>query len=310
MWFFPDASSGAIVETIVAAEQLGLDEVWLGDEGPARDPFALLAAAAPATRSIRLGVAVTNPYLRHPATTAASAMTIHELSNRRMLLGIGPGGDLSLGPAHVQRVRPLTATRDAVRIIRAVCHGSATSGYTPMPHAMLAPDLPVYIGARGEKFNRFASAEADGAFLGGIPRSRLAATARWARSTRHIELAVYPAAVFSADAREELRPRLIYALLDAPAVTREQLCVSLDSAAEAAPALAHGDPGPAGRVVNDRVLDELTAFGTPEQVGRDLASRVRFLQPTSLGIAMVAEDPMSVLESAAEALAVARKELE
>ena len=66
VWFFPDAPSASIVETIVAAEQLGLDEVWLGDEGPARDPFALLAAAAHVTRRIRLGIGVTNPYLRHP----------------------------------------------------------------------------------------------------------------------------------------------------------------------------------------------------------------------------------------------------
>src|SRR5262252_9258456 len=162
VWFFPDAPGAAIVDTIVAAEQLGLDEVWLGDEGPARDPFALLAAAAQSTHRIRLGVAVTNPYLRHPATTAATAITIHELSGGRMVLGLGPGGDLALAPAQIQRARPLAATRDAVRIIRAVCRGYPTDGYTPMSHALRAPDLPVFIGARGERFNRFASAEADG----------------------------------------------------------------------------------------------------------------------------------------------------
>ena len=33
-----------MVEYIQYAEQLGLDEIWLGDEGPARDPLSLLAA--------------------------------------------------------------------------------------------------------------------------------------------------------------------------------------------------------------------------------------------------------------------------
>ena len=113
VWFFPDVAGPAIVHTIERAEVLGLDEVWLGDEGPARDPFALLAAAAVRTSRIALGVAVTNPYLRHPAVTAATALTIHELSGGRMLLGLGPGGNIALGPAHVQRTAPLAATRRA-----------------------------------------------------------------------------------------------------------------------------------------------------------------------------------------------------
>src|ERR1700678_147814 len=102
LWFFPGSTGPSIVGTIVAAEQAGLDEVWLGDEGPARDPFALLAAAAGVTTTIRLGVAVTNPYLRHPATTAATALTVHELSGGRMVLGMGAGGDLALGPAQLK----------------------------------------------------------------------------------------------------------------------------------------------------------------------------------------------------------------
>jgi len=38
---------------------------------------------------------VTNPYLRHPAITAVTAMTVHELSRGRAILGIGPGGGIA-----------------------------------------------------------------------------------------------------------------------------------------------------------------------------------------------------------------------
>jgi 5,10-methylenetetrahydromethanopterin reductase len=283
--------------------------VWLGDEGPARDPFVLLAAAAPATRQVRLGVAVTNPYLRHPATTAASALTVHELSGGRMLLGIGPGGDLALGPAHVARVRPLAETRRAVRIIRAVSRGEHTDGYTPAPHAAVAADLPVYIGARGEQFNRFASAAADGVFLGGIPRSRLEPTLAWARSVRSIAVAVYVTAVFDAHTLEAIRPRMIYALLDAPEATRAQLGVCRAAAATAARALALGDDGPARRLVDDRLLEELVVHGPPRQVGKQIAQRVRGLGPTSIGISFVTDDPKAMLEPAHAALSVAAREL-
>lgn len=312
MWFFPDADGRTIVETIVASEALGLDEVWLGDEGPARDPFALLAAAAVQTRTIGLGVAVTNPYLRHPSSTAAAALTVHELSERRMILGLGPGGDLALKPAQVERRQPLAATRRALRIIRAVSQGKPTEGYSPAPHAVRGADLPVYIGARGEAFNRLAGELADGVFLGGIPRLRLKPTAEWAREKRpDLHVAAYMNVVFDRASLEVLRPRLIYALLDAPEATRAALGVERAEAAEAAEAITRGDDGPARQVVNDQRLDELVVFGTtPAAVGRELAARLKPINPTSVGITLLGTDPMARLQPVALALSIAAKELD
>ena len=99
LWMFPDHPASLLADVIVAAEAAGLDEVWLGDEGPARDPLVTLAAAAVRTSTIALGVAVTNPYLRHPAATASAFATLAELAGPgRVVLGMGSGGDLALGP--------------------------------------------------------------------------------------------------------------------------------------------------------------------------------------------------------------------
>ena len=100
------------------------------------------------------------------------------------MLGLGPGGDVALAPLGIERVTPLRACRDAVRIVRAVCRGEATDGYDPPPHAFVAPDLPVYIGARGERFNRFASEAADGVFVAGVAPSLFDELVGWARSVR------------------------------------------------------------------------------------------------------------------------------
>ena len=35
VWIFPNRSAAELVEAIVAAEEVGLDEVWLADEGVA-----------------------------------------------------------------------------------------------------------------------------------------------------------------------------------------------------------------------------------------------------------------------------------
>jgi 5,10-methylenetetrahydromethanopterin reductase len=311
VWFFPDVGGRAVFDTIVAAETLGVDEVWLGDEGPARDPFVLLGAAAMATDRVLLGIAVTNPYLRHPATIAASALTVHELSGGRMILGIGAGGDLALKPAQVERVNPLAATRRAVRIIRAVCDQVETEGYTPAPHAFTAPPLKIYVGARSEKLNRFASESADGTFIAGVPQSSLPSMAGWATSVHPIEVAIYCDAVFDGDAAVEARrPRWIYNMLNGPDETRARFGISLADASAAAEAFTRGDEGPARKLVTDRLLDELVMRGTPEQVGRELAARVRPFNPTSVGLTLFTADPVATLEPAAAALAVARKELD
>src|SRR5215475_1121643 len=100
-----------MVEYVQAAERLGFDELWLGDEGPARDPLGILSAAALQTRSIRLAVGVTNPYARHPAMTAVAMMTIHELSGGRAMLGLGVGGNLALDPLGLTAANPLGTMR-------------------------------------------------------------------------------------------------------------------------------------------------------------------------------------------------------
>src|SRR5216684_2815139 len=134
-----------MVEFIQHAEDLGLDEIWLGDEGPARDPLAVLAAAATQTSRIRLAVGITNPYVRHPAATAVSMMTVHELSGGRAILGLGVGGSLALGPLGILPVHPLATMRQAVATIRAVSRGEQSDSYAAPAGAMSAPDLPLFI---------------------------------------------------------------------------------------------------------------------------------------------------------------------
>src|SRR5258706_2525017 len=95
-----------MVEFLQYAEHLGLDEIWLGDEGPARDPLSVLAGAAVRTNSIKLAVGITNPYVRHPAATAISMMTVHELSGGPAILGLGVGRSLALGPLGMSTLHP------------------------------------------------------------------------------------------------------------------------------------------------------------------------------------------------------------
>ena len=46
LWILPDRPVGELLQAVLDSERQGLDEFWLGDEGPAREPFSVLAAAS------------------------------------------------------------------------------------------------------------------------------------------------------------------------------------------------------------------------------------------------------------------------
>ena len=84
-----------------AAERIGLDSIWVGDhlmyrypDQPERGPWeawSSLAALAVATERIELGPLVASIGFHSPAMIAKKAATIDEISNGRLILGLGAG---------------------------------------------------------------------------------------------------------------------------------------------------------------------------------------------------------------------------
>ena len=88
-------------------------------------------------------------------------------------------------------------------------------------------------------------------------------------------VSLYPNVAFSADEVELIRPLMVYALLDAPPLTRATLGLELGPVAAAADALSDGDEGPARQLIDDGLLDRLVVRGTTLDVGRRLATLAR-----------------------------------
>lgn len=199
VWLYPVAPVADLVAAIIAADRAGISEIWIADEGPARDPFIVLAAAAVHTSQVKLGVGITSPLLRHPGALAASAATLDELSDGRAMLGLGVGGVESLDPFHIEITRPVAVLRDAIRTAKAVFGRFESEHFTRPPHASPPRPVPVFVGAKGEQLNRLASREADGVFLSGFDLSALDQPVGWARSVRPIHVALYASVRFAAN---------------------------------------------------------------------------------------------------------------
>ncbi|OKK18217.1 luciferase [Streptomyces sp. CB00455] len=85
----------------VRAEQLGFHTAYTYDhlswrafrDGPWFGAVPTLTAAAAVTERMRLGTLVTSPNFRHPVTLAKELITLDDVSNGRITLGIGAGGN-------------------------------------------------------------------------------------------------------------------------------------------------------------------------------------------------------------------------
>jgi alkanesulfonate monooxygenase SsuD/methylene tetrahydromethanopterin reductase-like flavin-dependent oxidoreductase (luciferase family) len=121
----------AAVRIAAAAEQLGLDSIWLSDHpfavGPdgvpsgALEPLATMAALARAVPRIRLGTLVLSSTMRAPALVAHTFASLEQLAPGRVTAGLGAGWyepehrafGLRL-PPYQQRVAGLDITARAI----------------------------------------------------------------------------------------------------------------------------------------------------------------------------------------------------
>jgi probable F420-dependent oxidoreductase len=88
----PDPPSSRFFELVELAEQHGFEYAWTYDSHILwQESYATLPLAAARTSKIKLGHFVTNPGIRDPTITASWYATMQDLSNGRMVMGIGRG---------------------------------------------------------------------------------------------------------------------------------------------------------------------------------------------------------------------------
>src|SRR5882762_8040615 len=150
-----------------------LGRLWVADEHFLRDPWVQLGALAAVTTRVTIGICVTDPYIRHPALTAASAATLQEVSNGRALLGLGAGSTgfpaLGLTPR-----LPARAVAECIELCRRMWHEPKPFTYQGQLVQFLdgsldfkpATPIPIYVAARGPKMLAVAARLADTVLIG------------------------------------------------------------------------------------------------------------------------------------------------
>ena len=176
--------SGAVeprrcVELAKAADEDGFAALWFAENPFQRGVLATAGACAAATRRVRIGVGVVNPYMRHPAQIAMDFAALDELSGGRAILGIGSGIAGALQRVGFDTSRPVAAVREAVEIVRAMLSGQSVTmngQVFKIDAARLgfpARPLPIYMAAASERALRVCGQIADGLIVSNMTPPRM-----------------------------------------------------------------------------------------------------------------------------------------
>ncbi len=77
-----------MLEIAQLEDEAGFDSVWNG-EFFNRNSLVTLATVATCTKRTKIAAGIAYAYMRNPVLNAAGAMDLDELSNGRMILGLG-----------------------------------------------------------------------------------------------------------------------------------------------------------------------------------------------------------------------------
>lgn len=302
-----EASGGdwrATVEFVVEAERLGLDDCWVAEAWGSDAPSALGYLAA-RTERIRLGSGVIQVGTRSPVAVAQAALTLHDMSQGRFLLGLGASGPQVIEGLHgVPFARPLTRLRETIEVVRAACAGERIDydGETvaiPLPggegrpmrlSTTPVPDLPVFVAALSPRMLELTGRVADGwlgtsfvpegaeAYLAHLDTGLRAA----GRARSAIEVCQGAEVAFAADEAEQAamvdarRPGIAFSLGGMGTAERNFYYDAYrrqgwgERADAVRAAWQRGDRAGAAGLVTDEMVLGTTLVGTHERVGARL----------------------------------------
>ncbi len=165
--------AAGVIDLVEIAEGVGFGAFWKG-ESNSTDPLVLISAAAGRTKTIKLGTAIYHIYGRSPVTLGIQSATLQDLSDGRLLLGLGVANKSIAGWHGGVFDRPLKRAREYVEIVRKVAAGERVEYegeiYQTGKRFQLSwkpshPNVPIYLAGLGPQMTKLVGKIADGVVI-------------------------------------------------------------------------------------------------------------------------------------------------
>ncbi len=289
--YWGDVNRSELIEVSRLAEELGFHSIWV-PEMWGREAFSLLAFIAIHTKRINLGTGIVSVFSRTPAAIAQAIATLDEISEGRMILGLGTSGPVVIEDWHgIRFEKPLRRTREYIEIIRMILNGDRVNyigeifklknfrlQFTPP-----RKNIPIYIASIGPKNIHLTGELADGWIPFLIPRGyiqdakkELTAGARAAgRDVGRIKVCPYIPACVSRDvdlSKRAIQEHIAYYVggmgtFYHSVISRYGFREEADRILEA---WKKGSKAQAIQSVSDTMIDSVAIFGTAQEGRRRL----------------------------------------
>ncbi len=283
------------------AESRGFSAVWQAESRLVREATVPMAAFLSATERIKVGSGVVNNWTRNVALLASTFSTLDDLAPGRVVLGIGAWWDPLAAKVGIRRSRPLQAMRETIEATRRLLADERVTMHGEFVHldgveldyvhqARRPKEVPVYLGATGDKMLELAGEIADGVVLNYLvspayndcAMERLAAGA--ARSKRSLDAVDRPQLVVCSLDSDRSAALDAARLLVTQYLGQQPHIMKASGVPESLleeigrvltwPA-THDEVVAASRLVPDDVVQMITASGTPAECVEKVEGYVR-----------------------------------
>jgi len=281
--FNPNITPREAAEYACEAELNGYDSFWVHEQPFIRDAVTLLCSGVFATNRIRLGSGCISVATRHPLLAATTFVSLSNMSNGRVIMGIGLGGfpwlpKIGINVFPVAQTHPAKRIREYLTIVKALLNGEKITlqgEFYKVNEIELntkpAAKPKLYVAAFGTKLLQIAAQFADGVIIS--PALMTPETTRQkveSLQSNTLDVASYILATVSKDSAEAKQMMksyyfFIYQVADViPPEALEPYDVSERTLAEVKTAWRKNDLLTAARSMPDEIVEALTLTGNSD----------------------------------------------
>jgi len=170
--FLPQNPPESLRGVARAADEAGLEELWLWEDCFLQGGVSAAAAALAWTTNLKVGVGITPVPFRNVAVAAMEIATLRRMFGERAIIGIGHGVQEWMGQVGNRAQSPMTLLREYASALRALLEGESvtTKGrYVNLDAVKLdwppTPAPQIVIGATGPKTLQLAGELGDATIL-------------------------------------------------------------------------------------------------------------------------------------------------
>jgi alkanesulfonate monooxygenase SsuD/methylene tetrahydromethanopterin reductase-like flavin-dependent oxidoreductase (luciferase family) len=269
-------------------EENNYDSLWVHEHPFIRDGITLLSAAISSTSKLKLGSGCISVVTRHPLLASTTFAALNEMSQGRIIMGVGLGGfpwlpKIGVDVFPVQQTKPMKRITEFLKITDGLLNGETVSldgefykvaGIKLENKPSTKP--PIYLATSGPRLLASASRIADGVIISPalmtpeVTAEKVEFVRRGEKSGRKMDAASYILAnvsndVIKAEAETKSYYFLVYQVAE---VLKSETFASYDlddeDLAEVREAWRRKDLAAAAKAMPDGVLDALTLTGSPD----------------------------------------------